>query len=80
MVRIFILSVVLVATAACAERRFVNVTPNRTSPEGTASPTGAPADSLSTFMAKFREMAANAHPEGRPPVRTVEASDPDLGA
>jgi tetratricopeptide (TPR) repeat protein len=80
MVRILILSVALVAAAGCAERRFVNVTPDRTSPEGTASPAGAPADSLSTYMAKFREMAATARPEGRPPVRTVEASDPDLAA
>jgi len=79
-VRILILSVTLVATAGCAERRFVNVTPNRTSPEGAALSAGAPADSLSAYMAKFREMAANAHPEGRPPIRTVEASDPALAA
>jgi tetratricopeptide (TPR) repeat protein len=31
-------------------------------------------------MAKFREMQSQARPEGRPPVRTVEASDPALAA
>ena len=75
--RILILSVALVATAGCAERRFVNVTPDRPDRKAAA---GAPADSLSTYMAKFREKAANARPEGQPPVRTVEASDPALAA
>jgi Flp pilus assembly protein TadD len=31
-------------------------------------------------MAKFREMAANARPEGKPAFRTVEAADPGLAA
>jgi tetratricopeptide (TPR) repeat protein len=82
MVRVLILLVALVASAGCAERRFFDVTPNRPSPEGTtsATATGAPADSLSAYMAKFREAAANARPDGRIPVRTVEASDPGLAA
>ena len=75
--RVFILSVAVIASAGCAERGFVNVTPDR--PERTAA-TGAPADSLSAYMAKFREAAANARPEGQPPLRTVEASDPALAA
>jgi tetratricopeptide (TPR) repeat protein len=79
-VRILILSVALMASAGCAGRRFINVTPDRTLPEGTASAAGAPADSLSAYMGKFREMAAKARPEDRPPVRTVEASDPALAA
>jgi len=80
-VRILILSVALVATAGCAQRRFINVTPDRPSPDRTAaSSAGAPADSLSAYMAKFREMAANARPEDRPAPRTVEASDPALAA
>jgi tetratricopeptide (TPR) repeat protein len=79
-VRIFILSVALVAAAGCAERRhLINVTPDRPSPDRTAS-NAAPADSLSAYMAKFREMAANARPEGKPAFRTVEASDPALAA
>src|SRR6185436_8159438 len=57
-----------------------NVTPDRPSPDRTTSAAGAPADSLSTYMAKFREIAATAKPEGRIPVRTVEASDPTLAA
>ena len=77
MVRILVLSVALVAASGCAERRFINVTPDR--PDRTAS-SGAPVDSLSAYMAKFREIAANARPEGRPPVRTVEATDPALAA
>jgi tetratricopeptide (TPR) repeat protein len=79
-VRIVILSLALVAAAGCAERRFLNVTPDRPSPDRTASTPGAPVDSLSTYMAKFREAAANARPEGRLPIRTVEASDPQLAA
>jgi len=79
-VRLLILSVALVAAAGCAERRFVNVTPNSPSPDAAASAAGAPADSLSAYMAKFREIAANARPEGRPPLRTVEATDPALAA
>jgi tetratricopeptide (TPR) repeat protein len=78
-VRIFILSVALVAAAGCAERRFINVTPDRPSPDRAGSNV-APADSLATYMAKFREMAANAKPEGKPAFRTVEASDPGLAA
>ena len=80
--RLFIISVALVAAAGCAERRLYNVTPDRPSPDRTASAStaGAPADSLSTYMAKFREAAASAKPEGRPTVRTVEASDPALSA
>jgi len=78
MVRVLILSAALVvATTGCAERRFVNVTPDRPDRAATA---GAPADSLSTYMAKFREAAANARPEAKPLVRTVEASDPALAA
>jgi len=77
MVRILVLSVALVAASGCAERRFINVTPDR--PDRTAT-SGAPVDSLSAYMAKFREIAANARPEGRPPVRTVEATDPALAA
>jgi tetratricopeptide (TPR) repeat protein len=77
MVRILVLSVALVAASGCAERRFINVTPDR--PDRTAA-SGAPVDSLSAYMAKFREIAANARPEGRPPVRTVEATDPALAA
>lgn len=79
--RVLILSVALVAAAGCAQRRFVNVTPDRPAPDrNAASSAGAPADSLSAYMAKFREMAANARPEGRPPSRTVEGSDPALAA
>jgi tetratricopeptide (TPR) repeat protein len=78
-VRVLILSVALVASAGCAERRFVNVTPDRPSPGRTASP-GAPADPLSAYMAKFRELSATARPDKRPPVTTVEASDPALAA
>ena len=77
MVRVLILSVALIAAAGCAERRLYNVTPDRPERAATA---GAPADSLSTYMAKFREAAANARPEGRPTLRTVEASDPALAA
>jgi len=77
MVRVLILSVALISAAGCAERRFLNVTPDR--PDRTAT-SGAPADSLSAYMAKFREISANARPEGRPAVRTVEASDPALAA
>jgi tetratricopeptide (TPR) repeat protein len=80
MVRVLILSVALVAATGCAERRLHNVTPDRPSPDRTTSSAGAPADSLSAYMAKFREIAANAKPEGRIPVRTVEASDPTLAA
>src|SRR5262245_57228464 len=76
-VRVLILSVVLIASAGCAERRLFNVTPDR--PDRTAT-AGAPADSLSAYMAKFRELQTSARPEGRPPVRTVEASDPALAA
>jgi tetratricopeptide (TPR) repeat protein len=77
-VRLLVLSVALVAaTTGCAERRFINVTPDR--PDRTAA-AGAPVDSLSAYMAKFREIAANARPEGRPAVRTVEATDPALAA
>jgi tetratricopeptide (TPR) repeat protein len=76
-VRVLLLSVALIASAGCAERRFFNVTPDR--PDRTAA-TGAPADSLSSYMATFRDAAAHARPEGRPPVRTVEASDPALAA
>jgi len=80
-VRILILSVALVAAAGCAQRRFINVTPDRPSPDRTeTSSAGAPADSLSAYMAKFRELAANARPEGRPAPRTVEGSDPALAA
>jgi tetratricopeptide (TPR) repeat protein len=80
-VRFVILSVALVASTGCAERRFVNVTPDRPSPDrSAAAAAGAPADSLSTYMAKFREKAANARPEPRPAVLTVEASDPALAA
>ena len=79
--RILIVSVALIAAAGCAQRRHVNVTPNGLSPDGaTASAAGAPADSLSAYMAKFREIAANARPEGRPVLRTVEATDPGLAA
>ena len=78
MVRILVLSVALVAASGCAERRFINVTPNQ--PDRATTSAGAPADSLSAYMAKFREIAANARPEGRPLVRTVEASDPALAA
>jgi tetratricopeptide (TPR) repeat protein len=78
MVRFVVLSVALVASAGCAERRFVNVTPDR--PDRMATAAGAPADSLSAYMAKFREIAASARPEGRLPVRTVEASDAALAA
>src|SRR5690349_4805921 len=78
MVRVLILSATLVvATTGCAERRFVNVTPDQPDRKAT---TGAPADSLSTYMAKFREIAANARPDTRPVLRTVEASDPALAA
>jgi len=77
MVRVFILSVALVAATGCAERRFYNVTPDRT--DRTAS-AGAPADSLSAYMAKFREIAAKARPETPAAVRTIEASDPALAA
>lgn len=78
--RVLILSAALViATTGCAERRFINVTPDR--PDRTAATTaGAPADSLSAYMAKFREAAANARPETRAHLRTVEASDPVLAA
>jgi tetratricopeptide (TPR) repeat protein len=76
-VRVLILSVALVAATGCAERRFLNVTPDR--PDRTVE-AGAPADSLSAYMAKFREIAATARPEGRPLLRTVEASDPALAA
>jgi len=80
-VRILILSVALVAAAGCAQRRFINVTPDRPAPDrSAASAAGAPADSLSAYMAKFREKAANARPEGRPAFQTVEASDPALAA
>ena len=75
--RVLILSVALIASAGCAERRLFNVTLDRADRTATA---GAPADSLSAYMAKFREMQAGARPEGRPPVRTVEASDPALAA
>jgi tetratricopeptide (TPR) repeat protein len=74
------LSVALVAAAGCAERRFVNATPNRPSPDGAALAAGAPADSLSAYMAKFREAAAQARPEGRAALRTIEGSDPALAA
>jgi len=74
------LSVALVAAAGCAERRFVNTTPNRPSPDAAAAATGAPADSLSAYMAKFREIAANARPEGRGVLRTIEATDAGLAA
>jgi len=74
------LSVALVAAAGCAERRFVNATPNRPSPDAAAATAGAPADSLSAYMAKFREMAVNARPEGRAALRTVEATDAGLAA
>jgi tetratricopeptide (TPR) repeat protein len=77
MVRFLILSVALISAAGCAERRFINVTPGR--PERTAT-AGAPADSLSAYMAKFREIAANARPDGRTAVRTVEAANPTLAA
>jgi tetratricopeptide (TPR) repeat protein len=77
MVRVLILSVALVAATGCAGRRFYNVTPDRS--DRTAS-AGAPADSLSAYMAKFREAQANAHPETPPAVRTIEASDPALAA
>ena len=77
MVRILVLSVTLVAATGCAERRFINVTPDR--PDRTAA-SGAPADSLSAYMAKFREIAANARPDTRPVVRTLEASNPELAA
>ena len=77
--RVLILAVALVASTGCAERRFFNVTPDRPSPDRTAS-AGAPADSLSTYMAKFRELAANARPAGRAAVTTLEASDPALAA
>jgi tetratricopeptide (TPR) repeat protein len=76
-VRVLILSVALVAATGCAERRFYNVTPDRS--DRTAS-AGAPADSLSAYMAKFREAQANARPETPPAVRTIEASDPALAA
>ena len=79
--RVLILSVALVAAAGCAQRRFINVTPDRPAPDrDAASSAGAPADSLSAYKAKFREMAANARPEGRPAPRTVEGSDPALAA
>ena len=80
MVRLLILSLSLVAAAGCAERRFINVTPDRPSPDRTAATSGAPADSLSAYMAKFREISANARPDSRPAPRTVEASDPALAA
>jgi len=74
------LSVALVAAAGCAERRFANVTPNNPSPDRAAAAAGAPADTLSAYMAKFRELSASARPEGRPPLRTVEATDTELAA
>ncbi|HET9267477.1 MAG TPA: tetratricopeptide repeat protein [Vicinamibacterales bacterium] len=77
--RVLVLSVALVASVGCAERRLFNVTPDR--PDRTEATTaGAPADSLSAYMAKFREMQSHARPEGRPPLRTVEATDPGLAA
>ena len=77
--RLLVLSVALVtATTGCAERRFVNVTPDR--PDRQATAAGAPADSLSAYMAKFRETSANARPNTRPEVRTLEASNPELAA
>jgi tetratricopeptide (TPR) repeat protein len=80
-VRVLILSVALVAASGCAQRRFINVTPDRPAPDrNEASSAGAPADSLSAYMAKFREMAATARPEGRPAARTVEGSDAALAA
>jgi tetratricopeptide (TPR) repeat protein len=80
-VRVLILSIALVATAGCAQRRLINVTPDRPEPDrNAASAAGAPADSLAAYMAKFREMAASARPEGRPAPRTVEGSDPALAA
>ena len=79
--RILIVSVALIAAAGCAQRRYVDVTPNGLTPDrATATAAGAPADSLSAYMAKFREIAANARPEGRPVLRTVEATDPALAA
>jgi tetratricopeptide (TPR) repeat protein len=78
-VRVLILSAALViATTGCAERRFVNVTPDHADRAATAA--GAPADSLSAYMAKFREISANARPENRPVVPTVEGSDSALAA
>jgi len=79
-VRTLILSVALIAAAGCAQRRHIDVTPDRSSPDPATSSAAAPADSLSAYMAKFREIAANARPEGRPPLRTVEATDPALAA
>jgi Flp pilus assembly protein TadD len=76
-VRVLILSVALVAAAGCAERRIYNVTPDRSDRTAAA---GAPADSLSAYMAKFREAQAHARPEAPPIVRTVEGSDPALAA
>jgi tetratricopeptide (TPR) repeat protein len=81
LVRIFVLSVALIAAAGCSHRRHFNVTPDRPSPERTASSAaGTPADSLATYMGKFRELAANARPDGRPILRTMEATDPALAA
>src|SRR5437870_1636365 len=80
MVRTLILSVAVMAAAGCAQRHAFSVTPNRPSPEESASTAGAPADSLSAYMAKFREIAASARPETRPAVRTIEATDPALAA
>jgi tetratricopeptide (TPR) repeat protein len=78
-VRVLILSAALViATTGCAERRFVDVTPDHLDRAATA--VGAPADSLSAYMAKFREISANARPENRPVVPTVEGSDSALAA
>jgi tetratricopeptide (TPR) repeat protein len=78
-VRVLIFSAALViATTGCAERRFVDVTPDHADRAATAA--GAPADSLSAYMAKFREISANARPENRPVVPTVEGSDSALAA
>lgn len=84
MSRSLVLLVATLTAAGCAGRHALDVTPDRTradrhqSGQEVTRPTAS--DSLHTFMAKVRKLSADARPEPREPLATIEATDAKLAA
>jgi len=78
-VRLCVFVCVAVMVSGCAGRRVPAIVPDqaRTGGSGTSRSSATPVDSLQTFMAKVRELSAQARPEPLS-APTVETGDPQL--
>jgi Flp pilus assembly protein TadD len=84
-VRIVVLCVVAAAAAGCGSHRYYNVTPDsartvREQRAAAASSTDTRVESLSTHMAKVRELQAGVRPTPPSTLATLETSDQRLAA